>query len=320
MSEAEELARILPVIRSLRTAGARANLRRHHEVRSGAGRRGCGRYPMERRLRPVRARRAGDLRRARLRRGADAHARRAAHDADQPDLRCGGRGGQRLARRARGDGDGGGGRAGADLARSRDRLRQDGAAQPGASRGTGPPRGAGLPAPARRQPQGLHARRSRPWPRPPRIASADRSPSPSRPQRAGVAMVRVHDVRRDGAGARCRARDRGRVMPGLGAASSSSPDRTAGAERGSRRTSRRSPPSAAMPRRRSPRSPCRTPWASTTSTRSPPPSSRRRRGRCWRTSAPTRSRSACSADPMSSTRSSRCCASGRTSPLSSTRS
>ena len=100
----------------------------------------------------------GALRRARRRPGADAHARRPADDAGRPRLRRRRRRGQGLPRRAARGGARRRDRRGADLARPRDRLRQDRRAQP---RAAAPARRAARARPAagdRHLAQELHRR------------------------------------------------------------------------------------------------------------------------------------------------------------------
>ena len=200
VAEAEEIARVVPVIEAIRARERDPDLRRHHEARRRPRRRRRRRDDVERRHR---ARAASpdslaDGRRARLRGGADAHAGRAAHHAGRAALRRRrGRGGG-LPRRARRGGDGRRRGAREDLARSRHRLRQDRRRTTWpCSRGLPTDRRAGLPGAARRQPQELHRAAS----------TGDGSTADERlggsiaaalaAARAGAAMVRVHDVRRD---------------------------------------------------------------------------------------------------------------------------
>ena len=87
VSADEELERVQPVLEGLRDVG-RADLDRHLQGRGrrgGAGRRGGDGQRRDRAS--VGARAGGALRRARLRRGAHAHAGHAAHDAGGPDVR-----------------------------------------------------------------------------------------------------------------------------------------------------------------------------------------------------------------------------------------
>ena len=196
-----------------------------------------------------------------------------------------------------------------DLARSRDRLRQDhGPPQSAAARGSWTGSRPGLPGADRRQPQALH-RRARPGRRAPTSGSAARSPrrSPGSPRarpRSGSTTC-ARRSRRCGSGRR--SPRRGSVERAIAAQRRyrhahavlpwSRPDhRRLGFRRRGGRAGRHQDGDGARRlcgHARSPRSPCRTRSAFTASIPIPPRWCARRPRPCWTTSARTRSRPAC---------------------------
>ena len=195
VEEAEEERRVIPVIEHVRARCAVSRVDRHPKARDSSSGARRGRDDVERRQRAEIARCPSHLRRLRLRCRHHAYARPSGDDAGPPDLRRRAGRGHRVSVPTGGRRHGRGRGEGEDLVGSRHRLWQDDRAQPDAISPTSTGSRLWVFRSWSEQAERVSwPRRADTRKRPP-TASRVRSRSPWPPLRAGVAMVRVHDVK-----------------------------------------------------------------------------------------------------------------------------